>query len=88
MSASVSYVLARLASFFEPISPRFISFLLRRRFGEWEREGLVAGSKIKTRRIGKFHYRIEVDLDLTQQQANRILTATLTRILKKIEEVI
>jgi hypothetical protein len=67
--------------FFEPISPRFMSFLLRRRLSEWEREGLVAGSKIKTRRIGKFHYKVEVDLDLTQQQANRILAATLARVL-------
>jgi hypothetical protein len=67
--------------FFEPISPRFISLLLRRRLSEWEREGLIAGSKTKTRRIGKFHYRVEVDLDLTQQQANRILAATLARVL-------
>jgi hypothetical protein len=73
--------------FFEPISPRFISFLLRRRLGEWEREGLIAGSKTKIRRIGKFHYRVEVDLDLTQKQANRMLTATMARILKKVKEV-
>jgi hypothetical protein len=34
--------------------------------------------KTRTRRIDKFHHRIEVDSDLTPQQANWILADTLT----------
>jgi len=73
LSENISYLLARFALLFEPISPRFISFLLRRRLAEWEEEGLIAGSKTKMKRIGKFHYKIEVELDLTQKQANLML---------------
>lgn len=31
---------------------------------------MIAGSKTKIKRIGKFHYKIEVELDLTQKQVN------------------
>ena len=73
MSERISYLLARFALLFEPISPRFISFLLRRRLAEWEEEGLISESKARIRRIGKFHYKVEVELDLTQKQAYRML---------------
>jgi hypothetical protein len=68
----------------EPISPRFVSFWLRRRLKNWKNKGLIDDYRVKMRRIGKFHYRIEVDVDLRSQQANQILGDTLVRMLKRI----
>jgi hypothetical protein len=73
LSASLSSLFARFVLFFEPISPRFVSFLLRRKLEEWKGKGLIDAYKVKTKRVGKFHYRIDVDLDFTPQQANWIL---------------
>jgi len=55
---------------------------LRRKLKEWKRKGVIDGYKVKTKRVGKFHYRIDVDLDFTPQQANWILRDTLIRIFK------
>jgi hypothetical protein len=70
--------------FFEPISPRFVSFWLRRRLRKWKDRGLIDDFKVKTRRISKFHYKIEVDLDLRPQQANYVLSDLLIRIVKRV----
>jgi hypothetical protein len=77
-------LLARFALFFEPISPRFVSFWLRRRLRKWKNRGLIDDYKVKTRRISKFHYKIEVDLDLRQQQADYILSDVLSRMVKRV----
>ena len=69
---------------FEPISPRFVSILLGRKLKEWENKGLIDNYKAKTRRIGKFHYKIYLDLDLTPEQASRILRDTSIQVLKRI----
>ena len=69
---------------FEPISPRFVSFLVGRKLKEWKNKGLIDGYKAKTKRIGKFHYKIYLDLDLTSKQASRILRDTLIKTLKRI----
>jgi hypothetical protein len=84
LSTSFSSLLVRFVLFFEPISPRFVSFLVRRKLKEWKNKGLIDGYKTKTRRISKFRYKIEVDLDLAQKQANWILRDTLIRILRRI----
>jgi hypothetical protein len=60
----------RGAFFFEPLAPRAISYFLTRRLRELKRQGLISEFKTKTRRLGKFHYKIEVDLDLTAKQAH------------------
>jgi hypothetical protein len=66
------------------MSPRFISFWVRRRLEDWKNRGLIDDYKVKTRRIGRFHYKIEVDLDLKQQQTTWILRDTLVRMFKRI----
>ena len=78
------FCFARFVLFFEPISPRFISFWLRRRLKEWKRKGFIDSYRIKTQRIGKFHYRIDIDLDLMPRQASSMLEDTLIRILRRI----
>ena len=87
LSTSLSSLLARLVLLFEPISPRFVSFLLRRKLKEWKNEGLIDGYKARTKRIGKFHHKIHIDLDLTPEQANRILKRYVDPYIKKDQEV-
>lgn len=84
MSTDFSSVFARLVLFFEPISPRFISFWLRRRLKEWKRKGFIDSYRIRTQRIDKFHYRIDIDLDLMPRQASSMLEDTLIQILRRI----
>ena len=84
LSASLSSLLARLIPVFEPISPRFISFLLRRKLKEWKNKGLIDGYRTRTKRIGKFHHKIYIDLDLTPEQVNRILKRYVDPYIKKI----
>jgi len=57
---------------------------MRRRLKNWKNRGLIDDYKVKTIRIGKFHYRIEVDLDLKRQQTTWILRDTLVRMFKRI----
>jgi hypothetical protein len=79
-----SSLLAELIPVFEPISPRFISFFLRRKLKEWKNEGLIESYRARTKRIGKLHHRIYVDLDLTPEQANRILKKYVDPWIKRI----
>jgi hypothetical protein len=80
MSSALYYFLARVAFAFEPISPRFISFFIRRRLNDWKKEGAVEDFKVKTKRISKFHYKVTVDLDFTPRQTRNILANVLTRL--------
>ena len=73
MSSRFFSFLVRFVFVFEPISPRFISFLLGRKLKEWKIKRLIDDYKTKTRRIGKFHYKINVDLNLKPQQAKNIM---------------
>lgn len=82
LSSNLLRLFARFALFFEPISPRFISFWLGRRLENWKNSRLIGDYKVNTRRTGKFHYKIEVDLELSPQQADWILRDTLIRILR------
>ena len=73
MSSRLFSLLVRFGFIFEPISPRFVSFFLGRKLKEWKNKQLIHGYKTKTKRIGKFHYKIDMDLDLTPEQAKSIL---------------
>jgi hypothetical protein len=72
LSSNLLRLFARFALFFEPISPRFVSFWLRRRLKKWKSRGLIDAYRVNTRRVGKFHYRIILDLELNRRQAERI----------------
>jgi hypothetical protein len=84
LSTSFSSLGAKFILLFEPISPRLVSFVLGRKLNEWKNKGLIRDYKTKIKRIGKFHYKIDVDVDLTQEQANKILKDTLFQIFKRI----
>jgi hypothetical protein len=88
MSSSVrekfTGLLVRLAFAFEPLAPTAISFYLGRRLNELKEEGLISDYKSRTHRLGKFHYRIEIDLDVTSSQAQHILNDLLPNQLKGV----
>jgi hypothetical protein len=63
----------RAVFFFEPLAPSAISFYMGRRLNELKEEGLISDYKTRTHRLSKFHYRIEVDLDVNSKQAVYIL---------------
>jgi DNA-nicking Smr family endonuclease len=63
----------RAAFMFEPLAPRFISYYMEQRLKEWQKQGRVSEFETKTKRLGKFHCKIEVDLGLTSEQARRVL---------------
>jgi hypothetical protein len=77
MSSSVrdrfTGLLVRAAFLFEPLAPTAISFYLGRRLNELKEEGRISDYKTQTHRLGKFHYRIEVDLDVDSRQTLYLL---------------
>jgi len=84
LSSRLLSLFARFALLFEPISPPFISFWLQRRLRNWKSRGLVDDYRVSTTRSGKFHYKIEVDLDLNSRQAKWVLADILVRLLKRL----
>ena len=66
-------VALKYLSFFEPFAKFGISYYLNRQLELYKQEGLLAAYKTKVRRRGKWHYRIEVSLDLTSIQAARVI---------------
>jgi len=85
-------LIARLFPVFEPLLPSYVSLTLRRRLRRWKNEGRIQGYKTRTKRLGKFRYRVSVEIDVSQTQAERILVATTDRLARSfprnIEEVI
>lgn len=77
MSSSVreklTGLLLRVAFAFEPLAPTAISFFLGRRLNKLKEEGLISDYKSRTQRLGKFHYRIEIDIDVNSTQALQIV---------------
>jgi hypothetical protein len=66
-------VLLRVAFTFEPLAPTAITVLMNQQLHKYKNTGAIGDYKAKTKRLGKFHYRIEVDLDVTGMQALHIL---------------
>jgi len=76
-------LLIRLFSIVEPLTPRAVSYYIGRYLRNWKNNNLILDYKIRTRRLGKLHYKIIVDLDLTPKQADRILSQQLLQALKR-----
>jgi len=83
MSSKVKSFLARAAFVFEPLASPFISLFLKRRLGEWKKNGMIDDYKAKTKRISKFHYKIVLDMDLTSEQAGSILRNSVVKIVER-----
>jgi hypothetical protein len=69
LTGSVVRVLLRVAFAFEPLAPTAITVLINRQLHRYKEEDIVSDYKTHTKRLGKYHYRIEICLDLTDMQA-------------------
>lgn len=70
---SVIRVLLRVAFVFEPLAPTAITLLMNQQLHRFKEAGAIGNYKTHTKRLGKYHYRIEIDLDLTGMQAVHLL---------------
>ena len=70
---SVIRVLLRVVFVFEPLAPTAITILINQQLHRFKESGAISEYKTKTKRLGKFHYRIEINLDLTGMQAIHLL---------------
>ena len=66
-------VLLRVAFRFEPLAPTVISLLMNQQLHRYRDAGIVSDYKTHTKRLGKYHYRIEMDLEVTGMQAVHLL---------------
>jgi hypothetical protein len=66
-------VLLRVVFVFEPLAPTAITILMNQQLHRFKEAGAIGDYKTKTKRLGKFHYHIEVNLDLTGIQAIHLL---------------
>jgi hypothetical protein len=73
VSARIIAVLVDLFPFLEPFVPPFVSLYLSRQLSRWKDLGLISGYSRSVRRLGKFHYEVSIDLELTQKQVDGVL---------------
>ena len=66
-------VLLRVAFAFEPLAPTAITVLMNQQLHRFKEGGIIGDYTTHTKRLGKFHYRMEIDLDLTGMQAVHLL---------------
>jgi hypothetical protein len=69
----VMRVLLKVAFAFEPLAPAAITVLMNQQLRRFREAGAIGDYKTRTRRLGKYHYRILLDLDLTGMQAVHLL---------------
>jgi hypothetical protein len=65
--------LLRVVFVFEPLAPTAITVLMNQQLHRFKQAGIIGNYKTKTKRLGKLHYRIEINLDLTGMQAIHLL---------------
>jgi len=66
---SATRVLLRVVFVFEPMAPTAITVLVNQQLHRFKAACAIEDYKTKTKRLGKCHYRAEIDLDLTDMQA-------------------
>jgi hypothetical protein len=66
---SAFQVLSKIAFTFEPLAPTAITVIVNQQLHRFKGAGAIGNYKAKTKRLGKFHYRIQIDMDLTGKQA-------------------
>ena len=77
-------VLLSFALKLEPLAPPAISFYISRRLDELKTRGMLLDYKTNTKRLGRFHYKIEVDLDLTPRQVDNVIDGMLPEQFKRL----
>jgi hypothetical protein len=72
-------VFIRVFPIFERFVPVFVSYFLERALRALKTEGLIVDYRTRTIRTGKCHYRIDIRLVLTSEQAKTMLNDLVTR---------
>jgi len=72
--ASSLKVLLKAVFIFEPLAPTAITLLVNRQMVKFKNSGVIGKYKTVTKRLGRFHYRIQIELDLTGLQAIHLLS--------------
>jgi hypothetical protein len=70
---SATRVLLRVVFVFEPLAPTAITVLINQQLRKFKESSAIEDYKTKTKRLGKYHYHVEMDLDLTGMQAVHLL---------------
>lgn len=70
---SVTKVLLRVAFVFEPLAPTAITLLMNQQLHRYKEGNIIGEYKTHTKRLGKYHYRVVIDLDLTGRQVMHLL---------------
>ncbi len=65
--------IVRFVYLFEPLSTPFISYFVKRTLSRWKNSGLIEEYRTATSRIGRFHYAVNLDIDLTSEHTRRII---------------
>lgn len=79
LSALMRFLL-KLVFLFEPLTPRVIDLFLNIKLKEWKGRKLIDDYRSKTKRMGKFHYKTDIDLELTPKQVRKLLRNLRTRV--------
>ena len=77
-------ILIRFGFYLEPLAPPAISYYISRRLDQLKQRGLISSYNTNTKRLGKFHYKVQVDLDLTGEQAFYVVDDILPQQFKHI----
>ncbi len=75
-------IFIRVFPIFERFVPVFVSYFLERAFRALKAKGSIDDYRTRTVRTGKSHYRIDIRLVLTAEQAKLILNDLVTKILR------
>ena len=79
----LSRLFTRVAFVFEPAAgPRLVNRYVKQRLEKWKQDNRILAYKTRTKRLGKFHYKTQIDMELSSDQAAFILDK-LTKKLKK-----
>ena len=84
VSPGMMRLLLRLVFAFEPLAPTAISYYLGRTLRRWQQQGLIGNYKMQTKRLGKFHYRIEIELEVNEKQVHYVFANLLPKRIKAL----
>ena len=70
---AVVRVLVRVAFVFEPLAPTAITVLVNQQLHKFKESGAIGDYKTHTKRLGKYHYKVIIDMDLSGMQAIHLL---------------
>lgn len=72
--------LIKLYPLLDRFLPFFASKFLNRTMMRWKNEGLIESYRIKAEKTGKLHYKIEIQITITSEKLETILTGAINEL--------